>query len=150
MSYKYKYKYGGNSDERNTKLFHVLPFPWCPDQIHRLQLAPGKKHVNAKKFSFKFAAQHLYCRTSDPLGQPVRQLQLRRVEEKHLGGVVVVHAAGHAGGHGELARTIVDTHLDDLVKRGNGERSHLAVGVNSGEAVRLKAVTVHSAASTHL
>ena len=38
-----------------------------------------------------------------------------------MGGVVVVHAAGHAGGHGELARTIVDTHLDDLVKRGNGE-----------------------------
>ena len=29
-------------------------------------------------------------------------------------------------------------------------RSNLAVGVNSGEAVRLKAVTVHSAASTHL
>ena len=97
-----------------------------------------------------FDKNHLYGGASDPLSQAFRELELYRVEEEHLGRVVVVHAPRHPRRHRELSRTVVHAHLEIIFKRGNVERSYLAIRVNSGQAVGLKAVTIHSATSTHL
>ena len=67
-----------------------------------------------------------------------------------MGRVVVVHAPRHPRSHRELSRTVVHAHLEIIFKRGNVERSYLAVRVNSGQIVRLEAVTIHSATSAHL
>ena len=66
-----------------------------------------------------------------------------------MGGVIVLHAPRHPRCHRELSGTFVHDHLE-IFNGGNVERSYLAVRVNSGEVVRLKAVTVHSATPAHL
>ena len=55
---------------------------------------------------------HLYGGASDPLSQTFRKLELCRVEEEHLGRVVVVHAPRHPRSHRELSRTVVHAHLE--------------------------------------
>ena len=59
---------------------------------------------------------NLYDIASDPLCQALRHLQLNRVEEKNLCGVVVLHTRHHTCGHRELAWARVHSHLD---KRGH-------------------------------
>ena len=65
---------------------------------------------------FACTSANLYDIPSDPLSQALRHLQLNRVEEKNLCGVVVLHTRHHTRGHRELARPCVHSHLD---KRGH-------------------------------
>ena len=60
----------------------------------------------------RFDNNHLYSGASDPLGQTFRQFKLCRVEEEHLGGVVVMHAPQHPRRYCELSWTLVHAHLE--------------------------------------
>ena len=62
---------------------------------------------------FACSSANLYDIPSDPLRQALRHLQLNRVEEKNLCGVVVLHTRHHTRGHRELAWARVHSHLDN-------------------------------------